>query len=157
MLGIDVLYFPWLCAYVNASYLPLYSTFLIGNYRVEIAIPGAVSGILKVGARALSPVPYPEPYYQWMLHDTCHATCHVSCSVTRACVQFNAHLAEPLDITTVSRLYGKSAAACSIQPVWPGVSTPRVPSEYTFSRGSPCLAVPTSIGSAAHGSHRSTP
>ena len=48
MLGIDLLYFPWLCAYVNVSYLPTLSTFLIGSYRVEITIPGAVSGILKV-------------------------------------------------------------------------------------------------------------
>lgn len=51
MLGIDLLYFPWLCAYVNVSYLPTLSTFLIGSYRVEITIPGAVSGILRVRPR----------------------------------------------------------------------------------------------------------
>ena len=48
MLGIDILHFPWTCAYVNVSYLPTLSTFLIGNYRAGTTLQHIVYEIMRV-------------------------------------------------------------------------------------------------------------
>ena len=48
MLGIDILHLPWTCAYVNVSYLPTLSTFLIGNYRAGTAVQHIVYEIMRV-------------------------------------------------------------------------------------------------------------